>query len=42
MWVGENEKNVKALFSLARKMKPCVIFVDVSGVFSNDVTLLHA
>ncbi|KAJ3391872.1 hypothetical protein HDU84_005223 [Entophlyctis sp. JEL0112] len=27
-WVGENEKNVKAIFSLARKMKPCVIFVD--------------
>lgn len=30
MYVGENEKNVKALFSLARKMRPCVIFVDVS------------
>ncbi|KAJ3193284.1 hypothetical protein HDU67_005186, partial [Dinochytrium kinnereticum] len=28
MWVGENEKNVKALFSLARKLRPCVIFVD--------------
>ncbi|KAJ3277569.1 hypothetical protein HK104_003197, partial [Borealophlyctis nickersoniae] len=28
MWVGENEKNVRALFSLARKLKPCVIFVD--------------
>ncbi|KAJ3091454.1 hypothetical protein HK102_000479 [Quaeritorhiza haematococci] len=28
MWVGENEKNVKALFSLARKLSPCVIFVD--------------
>ncbi|KAI8618975.1 P-loop containing nucleoside triphosphate hydrolase protein [Chytriomyces sp. MP71] len=27
-WVGENEKNVKAIFSLARKLKPCVIFVD--------------
>ncbi|TPX36027.1 hypothetical protein SmJEL517_g01772 [Synchytrium microbalum] len=28
MWVGENEKNVKSLFSLARKMRPSVIFVD--------------
>ncbi|KAI9341456.1 hypothetical protein BDR26DRAFT_836917, partial [Obelidium mucronatum] len=27
-WVGENEKNVKSIFSLARKLKPCVIFVD--------------
>ncbi|KAJ3333861.1 hypothetical protein HDU76_002187 [Blyttiomyces sp. JEL0837] len=27
-YVGENEKNVKALFSLARKLRPCVIFVD--------------
>ncbi|KAI8918380.1 P-loop containing nucleoside triphosphate hydrolase protein [Powellomyces hirtus] len=28
MWVGENEKNVKSLFSLARKLAPTVIFVD--------------
>ncbi|KXS22098.1 AAA-domain-containing protein [Gonapodya prolifera JEL478] len=28
MWVGENEKNVKAVFTLARKLRPCVIFVD--------------
>ncbi|TPX57349.1 hypothetical protein SpCBS45565_g08224 [Spizellomyces sp. 'palustris'] len=28
MWVGENEKNVKSLFTLARKLRPCVIFVD--------------
>ncbi|KAL7752298.1 hypothetical protein RI367_002344 [Sorochytrium milnesiophthora] len=28
MWVGENEKNVRALFSLARKLKPCILFID--------------
>ncbi|KAI8820681.1 P-loop containing nucleoside triphosphate hydrolase protein [Fimicolochytrium jonesii] len=28
MWVGENEKNVKSLFTLARKLRPCVIFID--------------
>lgn len=28
MWVGEGEKLVKAVFSLARRMSPCVIFLD--------------
>lgn len=27
-WVGESEKNVKAMFSLARKLKPCIVFID--------------
>ncbi|KAL9599816.1 MAG: hypothetical protein Q9219_003602 [cf. Caloplaca sp. 3 TL-2023] len=27
-WVGESEKNVRALFSLARKLKPCIVFLD--------------
>ncbi|KAH6621198.1 hypothetical protein B0J18DRAFT_431858 [Chaetomium sp. MPI-SDFR-AT-0129] len=27
-WVGQSEKNVQALFSLARKLAPCVIFLD--------------
>lgn len=27
-WVGENEKNVKAIFSLSRKLAPCVLFID--------------
>ncbi len=28
MWVGNSEKNVQALFSLARKLSPVVIFLD--------------
>lgn len=28
MWLGQSEKNVRALFSLARKLAPCVIFLD--------------
>jgi SpoVK/Ycf46/Vps4 family AAA+-type ATPase len=28
MYVGEGEKNVKAVFSLAKKLSPCVVFLD--------------
>ncbi|KAI9737274.1 MAG: hypothetical protein M1818_005807 [Claussenomyces sp. TS43310] len=28
MYVGEGEKNIKALFSLAKKLSPCVVFID--------------
>jgi SpoVK/Ycf46/Vps4 family AAA+-type ATPase len=28
MYVGEGEKNVKAVFSLAKKLSPCVVFID--------------
>nr|KMM70654.1 proteasome-activating nucleotidase [Coccidioides posadasii RMSCC 3488] len=28
MYVGEGEKNVKAIFTLAKKLSPCVVFID--------------
>jgi SpoVK/Ycf46/Vps4 family AAA+-type ATPase len=28
MYVGEGEKNVKAIFTLAKKLNPCVVFID--------------
>eukprot|EP00123_Amoebidium_parasiticum_P017245 comp23767_c2_seq1/m.41171 comp23767_c2_seq1/g.41171 ORF comp23767_c2_seq1/g.41171 comp23767_c2_seq1/m.41171 type:complete len:801 (-) comp23767_c2_seq1:214-2616(-) len=35
-YVGQSEKNAKAVFTLARKMAPCVIFLDeVDSLFSN-------
>ncbi|KAL8689348.1 MAG: hypothetical protein Q9218_004965 [Villophora microphyllina] len=27
-YVGESEKNIRAIFTLARKLKPCVVFID--------------
>lgn len=27
-WVGETEKYLESLFTLARKIKPCVVFID--------------
>lgn len=27
-WLGESEKNAKAVFSLARRLAPCVVFLD--------------
>jgi len=27
-YVGESEKNVRAIFSLARKLTPCIVFID--------------
>ena len=28
MYVGEGEKNVRAIFTLAKKLNPCVVFID--------------
>ncbi|KAF2404904.1 AAA-domain-containing protein [Trichodelitschia bisporula] len=28
MYVGESEKNVRAIFTLARKLAPCIVFID--------------
>ena len=27
-WLGESEKNAKAVFTLARRLAPCVVFLD--------------
>ena len=35
-YVGEGEKNVSAIFSLARKMSPCIVFLDeADAIFSS-------
>lgn len=28
MYVGESEKNVRAIFTLAKKLSPCIVFID--------------
>lgn len=36
MYVGEGEKNARALFSLARRLSPCVLFIDeVDGLLDS-------
>lgn len=27
-WLGDSEKGVKTLFELARKRRPCIVFID--------------
>ncbi|KAF9507015.1 hypothetical protein BS47DRAFT_1304506 [Hydnum rufescens UP504] len=35
-WVGETEKYIKAIFSLARRLGPCIVFIDeVDALFRN-------
>ncbi|KNC85767.1 hypothetical protein SARC_02071 [Sphaeroforma arctica JP610] len=39
MWVGQSEKHIKAVFTLARKVAPCVIFLDeVDSLFTSRDT----
>lgn len=43
MYVGEGEKNVQALFSLAKKLSPCVVFLDeADAMFSARSTSRRA
>ncbi|KAK0738635.1 P-loop containing nucleoside triphosphate hydrolase protein [Schizothecium vesticola] len=42
MFVGESEKNIRSIFSLARKLSPCVIFIDeADGLFAKRDTMVR-
>lgn len=32
-WLGESEKNARAVFTLARRLAPCVIFIDEVSIW---------
>lgn len=39
MYVGESEKNVRAIFSLAKKLTPCIVFIDeADAIFGSRST----
>lgn len=42
-WVGNSEKLSAALFSLARKIQPCIIFIDEIGTWKRccHLTKMH-
>ena len=42
MYVGESEKTVKAIFSLARKLSPCIVFIDeADSIFASRSMSRH-
>ncbi len=42
MYVGEGEKTVKAIFSLARKLSPCIVFIDeADSIFASRSMSRH-
>ncbi|CUA76532.1 Cell division cycle protein 48 homolog MJ1156 [Methanocaldococcus jannaschii DSM 2661] [Rhizoctonia solani] len=42
-WCGESEKIVSGLFSLARKLKPCIIFMDeIDSLFGSRDANVHS